>query len=188
MGTLIRCEFKCIAHGTVDCPTCFAWPALVVDTLRRQHSCTDAVFVNATVEQKLGVLAAMGIERPRAAVGKMKEVDVDELLGRAVWEIQPFVPKTMDVASLKKYVRPVVDAFDPEGESEEDSNKGILRPPMPPSDAWAGYADTLEGLLERIHGVARMYDQGHRAFAFQDKDTEFGIFMRVRGCDLVLST
>lgn len=145
--------------------------------LREQKAGGSTPYIHVPKDQKLGLLASMGIQL--TPVSKLPEVEIDTLLHGAMdaaqgFEGGDFFP--LDLNTLEGWSNlgsPIGDAF-------HDQRSSALSPTAPL------YSETFANVIAKLGHIGLMLDRGHNVFVLQDDDTEYGISLRVSVASLHL--
>ncbi|KAK7052839.1 hypothetical protein VNI00_004158 [Paramarasmius palmivorus] len=173
--------YRCKSHEAVDCNECFDWGGLVLKNIK-------SIFANygkkipteATREEKLQMLASMGVELPLTT--GLPEEDVDKKLRSAVDSAQYFftlVPsKTLDPKSSPIWKRKLLRSAVARGSIEETRQEAFAQATLRQAP-FPEHERVFMELRDTISGIAHGVDEGHKHFLIQDKDQDSALGLRV---------
>ncbi len=175
--------YDCKEHKTADCPKCFNWAKRVVDMTKRQAKLKNpnVIRVNATREEKLRLLAGIGVELspttrlPEEALDRKirSAIDASQLFAKVIDDpiVDPSsLPLWKGPKSLMESVRrgSIAEAF----AIHRAKAEGNLKAPELYVNPWMDVRQTLMSLANNV-------DQKQSCVIAQDAGNDYAICMRV---------
>lgn len=174
--------YECKQHAVVDCDDCFNWGKLVVAKMKFASKHQDAIEIEASREDKLGFLSAMGVGLSPNT--RLPEPSVDRKLRAALDASQTFT-KVVEKTPFNPSSLPIWSSNHPKSvyESVRRSNPAEAMKNMQArafgENAFPLYQNAFLDVRQTIMTLAKNFDEGHRIAILQDKDSEYAICVRV---------
>ncbi|KAG7091272.1 hypothetical protein E1B28_010322 [Marasmius oreades] len=177
--------YQCTTHNKVDCDACFDWGKLVVAEFRRVASTFGKeIPVDLTRDEKMGLLASMGIELPQTT--RLPDDALEKKLRNTIDAAQyfkdviakaPIDPATLPLWPLRSSSKSLSQATARGNLGEGLGRDGILksRGDVPSSS----YEKTFLALRVIVGELAKGMDDGVQSLVLQDEEQSNAILIRV---------
>ncbi|KAI3622132.1 ankyrin repeat and mynd domain-containing protein 2-like [Moniliophthora roreri] len=178
--------YRCKAHKKIDCENCFDWGKLAVAKIKRIDDSDNTIPITATREQKLGLLASMGIEVPPST--RLPESAVEHKLQKAIDATQylkkvlpdasatPIDPKSFPLWSQTTNPKSIYESTRRGNIAEALQN---TRAKLAGTTAFPLYESAFMDVRQTIMALAKYMDNGVDRAIMQDKDKNAAICIRV---------
>ncbi|KAL0570768.1 hypothetical protein V5O48_011196 [Marasmius crinis-equi] len=177
-------QYQCTTHKAIDCDVCFDWGKRVVEQVKRvAGTIGKEIPVDLSRDEKLGLMASMGIELPATnrlpdeAIEKKfrSSVDAAQYFGKVVrnGKLDPAGLAVWSTRSGKTLVEAVARGNLGEGMGRE----GIMR--VRGESAFPKYEKAFIELRQGISTIASAMDQGVECAALQDVEHSSAICLRI---------
>lgn len=174
--------YECKEHAEVNCNTCFDWGKLVVARIKFVAKNQGDIEIEASRDEKLGLLSAMGVGFSPST--RLPEAAVDRKLRSALDAAQTFT-NVVEQTPLDPSTLPIWSSNQPkkifaaiQRSSYAESMK-VLSAKANGQTPFPLYQNAFMDLRQTLMTLANYCDTGRRTAILQDKNHEFAICVRV---------
>ncbi|KAL0072615.1 hypothetical protein AAF712_000378 [Marasmius tenuissimus] len=174
--------YQCKLHNTIDCGTCFDWIRLAIENIKKASGVRNDIAIEASREEKLRLLACMGVELspttrlPEEAVDKRLKsaIDASQYFSSVITEV-PLNPASFPTWSKSdKKNKPLLDAVR-RGNPAEAMAVARANGQNPHPLFQNAFLDVRQTLMTMGNNL----DNGCTEMILQDKGQDYAICLRV---------
>ncbi|KAK7052835.1 hypothetical protein VNI00_004154 [Paramarasmius palmivorus] len=172
--------YKCKIHSGINCDSCFDWVPMVIKRIKAVESLGDRIEIDATRQEKLGLLASMGVKL--LPTTRIPEEAVDKRLRSAIDAAQYF-PKFSEHVPFNPKSFPVWPDSEPLKKAVSRNNLAeamkVQVGSMTGEDPFPLYQNAFIDVRQTLMGLGSFVDKGLQTAYIEDREEEHAICLRI---------